>query len=138
MLKNIKEPMSKFLISLVIVVALVAISLTVFRRTNQKTNLSTNVSTQNPSPADVISIESNRFIPTSTTVSVGDSITFTNNDTTAHQISSDPHPTHTIYPPLNLELLNTGESGNVAFTKKGIFGYHDHLNPSIKGQVVVE
>lgn len=85
-----------------------------------------------------VTIEQNRFFPTSLTVKQGDTVTFTNNDTNPHQLASDPHPAHTGYTPLNAGIIATGRSVTVRFTKKGSFGYHDHLNPSITGKIVVE
>lgn len=85
-----------------------------------------------------VTIEQNRFFPTSLTVKQGDTVTFTSNDSTSHQLASDPHPAHTGYSPLNAGIIATGSSITVRFTKKGSFGYHDHLNPSITGKIVVE
>lgn len=58
-----------------------------------------------------------------------------------HEISSGPHPTHTEYAPLNLDVLKQGDVKTVKFPKSGLYGYHDHLledtlNP-IQGTILV-
>lgn len=128
--------MRNIILIIVIIGAIGALILTVNRR-NVKPASTEDTST-NSSVADIISIENNRFIPTSVRIKVGDSITFSNNDNSAHQIESDPHPIHTDYLPLNIGLLEMGDKSTVKFTSTGTFGFHDHLNPSINGKVVVE
>lgn len=73
--------------------------------------------------------------PAEVTVSVGQTVTFTNNHTSAHEISSDPHPTHTNCPPINsLGRLAAGQTRTTAsFTSAGTCGFHDHLEPGNAG-----
>lgn len=77
------------------------------------------------------------FTPSSAVVAAGGSVTFVNADTVGHQVASDPHPIHTKYPPLNGGTTTPGGSRNVTFTQAGTFTYHDHLNPSVTGTVIV-
>lgn len=77
--------------------------------------------------------------PKTLTVSAGKTVTFVNEDTIAHQVSSNPHPTHTDLPGFD----NTGLSQSYSFTfsKPGSFGYHDHLDPfntAMQGTIVVQ
>lgn len=52
--------------------------------------------------------------------------------------ASNDHPTHTIYPGFDaLQDLGYGETYSFAFHIIGIWGYHDHLHPSITGKVQV-
>ena len=59
-------------------------------------------------------------------------VVFTNDDTVAHEMSSDPHPTHTDCPQINqvgfLRPGETRETGN--FVRPEECGYHDHINPT--------
>ena len=80
--------------------------------------------------------------PATVTIKSGESITWENKGTSAVQVASNPHPTHTD----NRELtsgqstlsLEAGALETVSLTKKGTWGFHDHLNPSVKGTVVVQ
>lgn len=129
--------MFKYISFLIVVGALVAIAYSVWFKKQSPPTPSPSATTQ--SSITTIKIENNRFIPTSVSVKVGQSVSFVNNDSTDHQLASDPHPTHTGYPPLNAGILSPdGVAQSVTFTKKGVFGFHDHLNPTIKGQIVVE
>lgn len=85
-----------------------------------------------------VSITASGFVPKTITIKAGQSVTWTNNDTQDHTVNSAPHPTHTAYPPLNLGVIKPGESKSLAFPTAGTYKYHDHLNPSLTGSVVVE
>lgn len=86
-----------------------------------------------------VAITSNGFMPQTITVKAGGSVTWVNEDNVSHQVNSAVHPTHQAYPPLNaVGLIKAGESKPLAFPDAGSFKYHDHLNPSLTGTVVVE
>ncbi|MBI4089639.1 MAG: cupredoxin domain-containing protein [Candidatus Levybacteria bacterium] len=78
------------------------------------------------------------FEPQSQTVKVGTKVVWTNksgaDDVT---VNSDEHPTHLIYPPLNLGQFNDQSSVELVFDKEGAYNYHNHLNPSQKGTIIV-
>lgn len=94
-----------------------------------------------------VEITSAGFSPSSLTVSAGQKVKFVNKDTETHWPASDPHPVHTDYPGTGgciasvfdacAALAKDGEWGFV-FNEKGTWRYHDHLNPSLKGTVIVE
>ncbi len=87
---------------------------------------------------NLVTISSSGFSPQSITVKVGEPLTFENTDTENHTVNSDNHPTHLLYPFLNLGLIQPGEKKSVTLSKIGTFTYHDHLNPSLKGSVTVQ
>ena len=75
-------------------------------------------------------------------VPVGGRVAFINNDTSAHEMASDPHPIHTDCPPLNqvgaLAPGRTGVSG--ALTTARTCGFHDHglpTNAELQGTIVI-
>jgi plastocyanin len=112
---------------------------------SEPSSTDTGLSTPTISPAtgttsqNTIEYGSTGFSPTTITVKVGDSVTWTNNSSSTVQVSSDPHPTHTDFPPLNsVGAIAPGSSKSFTFTKSGTFGYHNHLNPSDKGEVIVK
>ncbi len=95
--------------------------------------------TQSTATANTVEMISAGFNPTSLTVNLGDTVTFVNKDTAPHWPASNAHPTHTIYPGFDaLKPLSTGESYSFTFTKIGAWNYHDHLNPSLVGTIVVQ
>ena len=53
-------------------------------------------------------------------------------------IASDPHPVHTAYPGFDSHTdIGAGESFSFTFDKVGSWGYHNHLNSTVRGTVVV-
>src|SRR3990167_8374610 len=102
----------------------------------------TDVSTQEAQESVTITITDSGFEPASAKVKSGVIINWVNNSSKKVQIGSDNHPTHT----LNKELteggfvteLAVGESKTTTVTKAGTWGFHDHINPSMKGTVVVK
>ncbi|KKQ78293.1 MAG: Plastocyanin [Candidatus Daviesbacteria bacterium GW2011_GWF2_38_6] len=88
---------------------------------------------------NLVRITSSGFEPQTITVKAGESVIWVNENTVSHQVDSVVHPTHQVYPPLNtVGMLPAGESKSLVFADKGTYKYHDHLNPSLTGSVVVE
>lgn len=86
-----------------------------------------------------VTISSTGFNPSGVTIPVGGTVTWTNQDSAPHTVNSDPHPTHTLYPPLNsVGQLQPGESKSLSFPTAGVYKYHDHLNPQFRGSVTVQ
>ncbi len=85
-----------------------------------------------------VSLTDSGFEPAKITIKSGTKVTWTNSSGKEATVNSDPHPTHTNYPPLNLGRFNDGDSLSFTFDKPGTYGYHDHLDPSKKGTVVVQ
>jgi plastocyanin len=82
--------------------------------------------------------------PSSVTIGVGQSVTFTNNDTRTHEIASDPHPIHGSCPSIEAGLgtLAPGQSRSTqGFANAGRCTYHDHLddgNRGFQGSIVIQ
>jgi plastocyanin len=87
---------------------------------------------------NVVIISATGFSPKEITVKVGDNVTWVNSDTATQNVSSDPHPTHTKYAPLNLGNIPAGGKVALMFDKAGTYTYHDHLHPSMTGTVIVQ
>ena len=80
--------------------------------------------------------------PSTVTIRQGGRVTFVNNHTRSHDISSDPHPEHTDCPPVEqVGFLSAGQSrtsGN--FNTVRTCGFHDHNEPSaieLQGRIIV-
>ena len=80
--------------------------------------------------------------PASVTINSGESVTFVNNHSAAHQIASNPHPAHTDCPAVNaLGTVNAGQTKLTdALTTARSCGFHDHNDPSntsLQGTITV-
>jgi plastocyanin len=100
-----------------------------------------------PSPAPggaTITIGADGVVsPKVLTVAAGTRVTFINNDSRAHDMSSDPHPDHTDCPEINQAgFLTPGQSrqtGNL--NTRRTCGFHDHIlftNTNLMGQIVIQ
>lgn len=105
-----------------------------------QTQPTTPASPQQPAAsAKIIEITSSGFSPSTLTINSGEAVTFVNKDTRQHWPASNPHPVHTGYSGFDAKHgLNQGESYSFTFTRKGTFGFHDHLNPGNGGTIAVK
>jgi plastocyanin len=90
------------------------------------------------------------FSPSAVTISRGQSVRFVNESAGNMWVASAMHPTHIVYSGTNLdahcpdtigEAFDQCESGDeyaFTFMKAGEWGYHDHINPSAFGKIIVE
>jgi plastocyanin len=92
--------------------------------------------------ATTVLIISGAVCPQTLTVAPGSRVTFVNNDTTAHEMNSDPHPEHTDCVEINqVGRLNPGqqrETGNLNAIRE--CGFHDHIDPqnrALYGTIVI-
>lgn len=78
------------------------------------------------------------YTPKSTNIKVGDIIIFRNNSDSDFWPASGPHPSHTNYPEFDPKVkIAAGGKWQFTFTKAGTWSFHDHLNPSASGTIVV-
>lgn len=87
---------------------------------------------------NTVTITNNGFSPQNITIKVGESVNWINIDSESHTVNSSAHPAHSDYLPLNIGVIVSGESKSLVFPDKGVFKYHDHLNSSLAGMVIVE
>ena len=85
-----------------------------------------------------VSVIDSGFEPNTVTVKTGTEVVWINNTSATANVSSAQHPTHLVYPPLNLGNCEPGESVSLVVTEPGSYKYHDHTNPSKFGTVMVE
>ncbi len=90
-----------------------------------------------------ITITSAGISPKSVTVASGSSVTFINNDSQPHDMSSDPHPQHTDCPEMNgVGFIQPGQTKSTnAFRTVRTCGFHDHNQPStvsLQGNIVIQ
>ncbi len=87
---------------------------------------------------NTITVTETGFTPPTITIKAGTKVTWMNKSGGVANVSSDFHPTHTIYPKLNLGRFDNGTTVSLVFDTAGTYKYHDHLTPSKTGTVVVE
>ena len=78
-----------------------------------------------------VNIQGYAFLPNITSVTLGSTVTWTNNDPVAHTITSDSGTE------LASSLIASGGSFIHKFDTKGIFDYHCSIHPMMKGEIVV-
>jgi plastocyanin len=80
--------------------------------------------------------------PRDVTVTPGSRVTFVNNDTRPHDMSSDPHPAHTDCPEITVGFLQAGQSGTTQnLNRVRTCGFHDHnqdTNTSLQGTIRIQ
>jgi plastocyanin len=82
-----------------------------------------------PTATTTITITSSGVNPKNITVARGAQVTFINNDSRAHEMDSDPHPTHGSCPEIEngvgfIQVGQSKQTGNLNNART--CGYHDH------------
>jgi plastocyanin len=81
--------------------------------------------------ANEVFIESFAFNPSTITVSVNTTITWTNKDAVAHTVTSDS-------PSFDSNNINTNQTYTHQFTVAGTYPYHCSLHPTMLAKVIVQ
>ena len=84
-----------------------------------------------------ITFTNDGFSPNSLTVKKGATVTVKNSSSVDVQFSSDDHPTHRLDPEINLEVLEPGQSASFVAKTVGTHGFHDHIDDSKVGTLIV-
>lgn len=102
-------------------------------------NSSSPTDTATPTGSEaVITYSDSGYSPSSVTVKAGDKVIIKNTSSRSMQFDSDPHPAHTTNPELNVGAVSPGQEMSFVVDTKGTFGYHNHLNASQKGTIIVQ
>ena len=100
--------------------------------------------------ANVVRYTDSGYEPSTLTVSVGESVTFMNESGRSLWTASAMHPTHLVYDGTSLgehcpdatgtafDQCTAGDEYSFTFMESGEWGYHNHLNTSDFGTIVVE
>ncbi|RJQ13768.1 hypothetical protein C4553_02680 [Candidatus Parcubacteria bacterium] len=93
------------------------------------------------------------FIPSTLMIKKGDAVQFTNRGTKERWPATGLHPTHEVYPGSDIDKCGTSEQSKIfdacmgiapgaswsfTFNEVGSWGYHDHLQSLVRGQIVVQ
>ena len=101
-------------------------------------NTETSVTTTNNSTSVTITYSESGFGDPKITVPAGANITVKNTSSRTVDFASDEHPTHRINSELNVGDIGPGESKTFTVSRKGTFGFHNHLNVSETGTITVQ
>ncbi len=95
-------------------------------------NANTSPAPEAPAATNVaVEIKNFSFPPAALTVKTGTKVTWTNNDSVSHTITSDSAAL------LNSETLSPGQSFSFTFANAGSTNYHCSIHPTMKGSAVV-
>jgi plastocyanin len=96
--------------------------------------------TDNTATASVTTItySDNGFSPSTITIKAGSTVEVKNTSSRSVELSSDPHPQHTDNPELNMGTLGSGKSKTITVSNAGTWGYHNHLDSSETGTIIVQ
>ena len=122
-------------IGIVFIILIVIVTIGIFTLPKKQTPSSTNKTAAARTAA--VAITASGFVPAVVTVNKGTTITWTNDDSASHQVVANPYPNGKSLPSLRSEVLNNKQSYSFTATKKGSFGYHDQLNPTVNGTMEV-
>jgi plastocyanin len=77
-----------------------------------------------------VEIKNFAFEPKTVTIKVGQTVTWTNQDSVTHTVTGDGG--------IDSDGLSKGKSYSKTFDTEGAFDYHCSIHPQMKGQVIVE
>lgn len=86
----------------------------------------------------IISIKDSGYIPGDATVNKGTTVTWVNEGSKLHTVSSNPYKENTELPSLVSDPIKPQDTYSYTFNDAGTFKYHDELDPKINAQVVVQ
>ncbi len=90
-------------------------------------------------PADVtITYDGSSFTLSAASVKSGGTVKIVNDSDNDLQFQSDPHPLHTDNAELNVGQIDPGKDVTITLSKKGTWGFHNHLSHTQHGQITVE
>lgn len=148
--------MNKKIISVAVIAAVVVVGILLVMRGGTSSPAPESPKSTMPVPDEepsqfMVAFTDAGFSPSSLVVPAGAPVVFKNNGTRGVWVASNPHPVHTGYPGSDIEncgagtemfdscrVLNPGESWTLVFEELGAWGFHNHLQSSQTGTIIVE
>lgn len=141
--------MSKFALGALAVVLLVAVGYVLFFRNGSpiiENKNETNPPAGQPVPSagnsmerHIIQMTDSGFAPSTLTIRAGKTVEFVNKSSMSHWPASAVHPTHQVCPGFDsLRGLGLNETYSFTFTVTKTCPFHDHLNPTLHGSIIVQ
>jgi len=124
--------MRNILIIIVVLVILAVAGCFLLNRNNKSTtSTTTNTTTPTANNSNAVSIENFSFNPSEITVKKGTVVTWTNNDSTTHTVTSDTDV-------FKSGDLTPGNTFKFTFSQTGTFSYHCSIHTTMTGKVIVQ
>ena len=101
---------------------------------NSQSSDSSESGTSEVAATTAVTIENLTYSPATIRVKVGDTVTWTNQDSTQHNVVADDPSSDAPDGP----LLSKGETYKFTFTKAGTYNYHCTPHPQMQATVIVE
>ena len=98
---------------------------------NQNSYQQTNPTSSDQAVESTVTIANYSYSPATLTIKVGDTVTWTNQDSVGHTATADDNSFDT-------GILTKGKSGTITFNKAGTYPYHCTPHPVMKGTIIVE
>jgi len=116
---------------------------------NEDVNSPNESESEDGEAAATVTYQDGSFRPQTVTIQQGQSVRFVNEGDGQMWVGSDQHPTHTQYDGTSVnehceggvssfDQCTTGQTFTFTFDKSGEWGYHNHVNASAGGTVIVE
>ena len=125
--------MKNIIIIGVIIVIIIIAAVALLNRKNSSSTPSNTNAVSNPTSAALapnsVSIMNFSFNPGTLTIKTGDTVTWTNNDSTTHTIKSAT---------FNSGDLNQGDTFKFTFNVPGTFNYSCGIHPTMTGTIIVQ
>ncbi|MDP3941180.1 MAG: cupredoxin family copper-binding protein [bacterium] len=116
---------------IVVLVLIVAGYFVLNKSASQMPGAATQQTTGVTAATNTVTIQNFVYSPSTITVKVGDSVTWTNRDSVGHSATADDGSFDT-------GVLSQGQTGSVTFTKAGTYTYFCSVHPNMKGTVIVQ
>jgi len=104
----------------------------------QSRNAKTNVSPTEKVVVHNITLSKDGFEPKNITIKTGEVVIWTNKSGKQASVNSADHPTHKLFPVLNLGTFGDKESVQARIHRAGELKYHNHFDPTQTGTITVE
>lgn len=126
--------MNKYIVFGLILLVVLAVGFSVFKKEDGEQSQSVQSATET-----TVHYTNAGFSPNPLNVKIGATVTFINESSLKMWVASAFHPTHQELPGFDqLKWVGNGGTYQYTFTKVGDWKYHNHLNPSHFGTVVVK
>ena len=119
------------ILTLVLIVLAIGIYFFVFNDSDISDYYNPSQDSKTNSNSNNIEIRDFMYSPKTLTISVGETVTWTNYDSMQHTVTSDSGDV------LNSELLGQGKTYSMTFTEAGTYDYHCTPHPYMKGKIIV-
>lgn len=142
--------MSKKYIAIIIIAALILVGAWYLMRPQKVREERSVIQTEegNKQPErNTIYYANNGFTPSPLKIKVGETVIFKNDGSRPIWVASAVHPSHTVYPTTggcigstfdSCADIDPGKSWSFKFDFAGNWKYHNHLNPTDFGTIIVE